>query len=148
MARAEPSCYWWSTSGHSRDKLVWVQVAGAEWAATKGFSSGLILLDLQKAFEHVIHFELLAAAQRSGFPLRQLKLLLELYRSPRVLSLNDAISKPLHATQTVLPGCQFATVLLQLVLMLPADRVREFVLWHRRRRFWPSEDPWIARCRG
>eukprot|EP00959_Pyramimonas_sp_CCMP1952_P375591 7866304-Pyramimonas_sp.AAC.1 len=106
---ANPRPYWWSTSGRSSDKLVWIQAAGAEWAATKGFSSGLVLLDLQKAFEHVSHAELLSAAQRTNFPIRQLKLLVELYRSPRVLSLNDAVSQPLVANQAVLPGCHFAT---------------------------------------
>eukprot|EP00959_Pyramimonas_sp_CCMP1952_P020761 437833-Pyramimonas_sp.AAC.1 len=50
--QANPRPYWWSAKGRSSDKLVWVQTAGAEWASERQLASGLILLDLQKAFEH------------------------------------------------------------------------------------------------
>ena len=66
--RDHPRPYWWSNAGRSSSKLVWVQAACSELAASRGFSSGLILLDRQQVFEHVRHDEPVHAARQSGFP--------------------------------------------------------------------------------
>eukprot|EP00959_Pyramimonas_sp_CCMP1952_P461826 9482234-Pyramimonas_sp.AAC.2 len=87
----------------------------AEWGLARGFSSALLFLDLDKAFEHIRHDVWLQAAVRTGSPVRHLKLLVELYRCPHVSSLNDAVPNPVCTLQAVPPGCHSATSMLQLV---------------------------------
>eukprot|EP00959_Pyramimonas_sp_CCMP1952_P342762 7180722-Pyramimonas_sp.AAC.1 len=84
----------------------------AEWATAKGEADGdpaswcalAVLLDLLKAYEQIRHHWLVEAAIDSGYPLWQLKLSLELYRAPRILSLGGASSDPILSEQSVLPG--------------------------------------------
>eukprot|EP00959_Pyramimonas_sp_CCMP1952_P116685 2438908-Pyramimonas_sp.AAC.1 len=57
----------------------------------------------------------------TGYPLWQLKLSLELYRAPRVLSLGRALSGTIHSDQSVIPGDGFATTMLKLLLIKPLD---------------------------
>ena len=78
-----------------------------------------VLLDLLKAIEQVRHHWLLKAAQDTGFPLWQLKLQLDLYCAPRVLSMGCATSDVIMARQSVLPGDGFATCFLKLMLIVP-----------------------------
>eukprot|EP00974_Lingulodinium_polyedra_P133705 11226660-Lingulodinium_polyedra.AAC.1 len=84
----------------------------------------MLLLDLKKAFEQVSHLGLLAAAQATGFPLWQLKLLIDLYRMARVLDLGGVCSEEVYTWQAILPGCGFATMLLQMMLIRPMDELR------------------------
>ncbi|CAK0802136.1 unnamed protein product, partial [Prorocentrum cordatum] len=70
----------------------------------------------------VPHARLLAAAIATNFPLRQLKLLIQLYRAPRILDLDGRASEFIHTLQAVIPGCHFATLMLQLVLLPAAKR--------------------------
>eukprot|EP00959_Pyramimonas_sp_CCMP1952_P289221 6048920-Pyramimonas_sp.AAC.1 len=52
-------------------------------------------------------------------------LLVALHRQPRVLDLGNVVSETLRSEQSVLPGCVFATMMLQLVLLQPLDEARK-----------------------
>eukprot|EP00959_Pyramimonas_sp_CCMP1952_P118013 2467518-Pyramimonas_sp.AAC.1 len=64
----------------------WERVAEREWATAKGgqrrdqeaWVSVLVMLDLLKAHEQVRHHRLVEAADRTGFPLWQSKLQIDL----------------------------------------------------------------------
>eukprot|EP00959_Pyramimonas_sp_CCMP1952_P468406 9493209-Pyramimonas_sp.AAC.1 len=77
----------------------------------------------RKAFEQITHHRLLQAAMATQFPLRQLKLLITLYRAPRILDLDGRASQVIHSLQSVIPGCHFATLMVQLALLQPLDAV-------------------------
>eukprot|EP00959_Pyramimonas_sp_CCMP1952_P128262 2682039-Pyramimonas_sp.AAC.1 len=56
--------------------------------------------------------------------MRQLRLLVGLYRLPRVLEYSGVSSQPVVTQLAVLAGCQFATLCLQMVLLCPLDTVQ------------------------
>eukprot|EP00959_Pyramimonas_sp_CCMP1952_P038059 796382-Pyramimonas_sp.AAC.1 len=98
---------------------VYIQAVWAEYYQAKGLSSATLLLDLKKAFELVKNHHVLAAAKATIFPRWQLKLLVLVYSSPRLLDLQGIVSNFVAAETTIIPGCGFATVLLQLILLRP-----------------------------
>ena len=79
----------------SCNRAVWQQPLWSEWAAVQGEmnrapgarASASLFLDLVKAVEMIRHDRLLDAAVHYGFPHWQLKLCIELYRTPRHLTL-------------------------------------------------------------
>eukprot|EP00959_Pyramimonas_sp_CCMP1952_P447310 9365745-Pyramimonas_sp.AAC.1 len=73
-----------------------------------------LLLDLRKAFALVQRHHLSAAAAAAAFPMWQVYLLVQTYRSPRVLDVGGEVGDPLQVDQTNIPGCTLATCMLQL----------------------------------
>ena len=61
---------------------------------------------------------------RTHFPVRQLKLLLQLYRAARHVELDGVAGEVLRAQRGIIPGRAFATTLLQLLLVGPLREVR------------------------
>ena len=56
--------------------------------------------------------------------MRQLKLLLPLYEAARHVELDGVAGEALQAPRSIIPGCAFATTLLQLLLVGPLQEVR------------------------
>ena len=81
-------------------------------------------LDPPKAFDHVAYHKLIDAAVLTHFPVKQLKLLLQLCRAARQVELGGAAGEVLRAQRGIIPGCAFATTFLQLLLVGPLREVR------------------------
>ena len=74
--------------------------------------------DPLKAFDHVACQNLTDAAERTGFPPRQLRLLVQPCQGSRPVEL-EGVDEQLRAQRGIIPGCAFATTLLQLLLLRP-----------------------------
>eukprot|EP00959_Pyramimonas_sp_CCMP1952_P344796 7221060-Pyramimonas_sp.AAC.1 len=85
------------------------------------WASASILLGLWKAFEQILHSQLLKACQAHNFPLWLAKLQINLYRMPRAVCLEGCCSDELEVMQTVLAGDAFATTLMKVMLLAPLD---------------------------
>ena len=109
----------WATQARGVERCVWEQAAWSEWATADGHVVATILHDLLKAIDHVAYQKLTDAAVRTRFPMRQLKLLLPLYQAARHVELDGVAGEALQAQHGVIPGCAFATTLLQLLLVGP-----------------------------
>ena len=107
---------WEATQARGVERCVWEQAAWSEWATADGHAVATILRDLLKAFDHVAYRKLIDAAGRTRFPMRQLKLLLPLYQAARHVELDGVAGEALQAQRGIIPGCAFATTLLQLLL--------------------------------
>ena len=116
--------FFWATRARGVERCVWEQAAWSEWATADGHAVATILYDLLKAFDHVAYQKLIDAAVRTRFPMRQLKLLLQLYRAPRYVELDGVTDSELRAQRGIIPGCAFETTLLQLLLVGPLRDVR------------------------
>ena len=116
--------FFWATHARGVERCVWEQAAWSEWSSAGGHAVATILYDLLKAFDHVAYQKLIDAAVRTRFPMRQLKLLLQVYRAPRHVELDGVAGKELRVQRGIIPGCAFATTLLQLLLVGPLREVR------------------------
>ena len=57
------------------------------------------------------------------FPFKQVKLLLQIYQAPRHVELEGVVCDALKALRGIIPGCDFATTLLQLLVVGPLREV-------------------------
>ena len=71
--------------------------SGVHGSAADGHAVATILCDLLKAFDHVAHQKLIDAAVRTRFPVRQLKLLLQLYQALWRVELEGVVCDALKA---------------------------------------------------
>ena len=114
-----------ATQVHDVERCVWEeQAAWSGWATADGHAAATILCDLLKAFDHVAYQKLIDAAVRTRFPVRQLKLLLQLYQAARHVELDGVAGEALQAQRRIIPVCASATTLLQLLLVGPLREVR------------------------
>ena len=72
-----------------------------------------ILCDLLKAFDQAVE-KLIDAAVRTRFPVRHLKVLLQLYQAARHVELDGVTCEELQAQRGITPERALATTLLQL----------------------------------
>ena len=121
--------------GKGSERLAGVHAASSERVVSQHLRAGTVLLDLRRAFKRIRHGVLLDAARKSGFPLRQLRLLIAAHRSPRALEYAGVSSVPTETQQAVLAGCQFATLCLQMVLLCPLDVAQAAFVPARARRY-------------
>eukprot|EP00959_Pyramimonas_sp_CCMP1952_P373700 7826183-Pyramimonas_sp.AAC.1 len=97
----------------SCERGVWEQAFTAEHARITNTCAGTGLLDLSKAYERVLHGHLIDAAQMTKFPLDIPRVLLRVFRCPRLLVVGQVASAPVMTEQTIVAGCTFATALLK-----------------------------------
>ena len=109
----------WATQARGVDRCVWEQAGRSEWATADGHAVATILYCLLKAFDHVAYHKLIDGAVRTNFPVGQLNLLLQLHRAARHVELDGVAGEVLRAQRGIIPGCAFATTLLQLLLVGP-----------------------------
>ena len=74
-----------------------------------------------KGFEKVGHHKMVAAAVSHGRPMRAFKLAIDVYRSPRHIQWNGALSRGVVTGIGVVAGCAQAMHLLRLLLIDPLD---------------------------
>ena len=89
-------CFFWATHVRGVERGVWEQAAWSEWVAD-GHAAAAILNDLLKAFDHVAYQKLVAAAVARRFPLRHLRLMIQLYQAARHVELHGVAGERLHA---------------------------------------------------
>ena len=78
--------------------------AWSQWTTADGHAVATILYDLLGAFGHVAYHKLIDAAVRTHFPVRQLKLLLQLYRAARYVELDGVAGEALRAQRGIILG--------------------------------------------
>eukprot|EP00959_Pyramimonas_sp_CCMP1952_P343317 7191304-Pyramimonas_sp.AAC.2 len=79
------------------------------------------MTDLWKAFEQILHGNLLQACTEHGFPLWLAKLQVSLYRLPRGVCLEACCSGELSVLQTVLAGDAFAAAYVKVMPPAPLE---------------------------
>ena len=116
--------YNWMAKGRGARRAVWVQSVMEEAAKQRGIASGSVLIDLIKAFDHLLLSEVWKAGLEHGFPMNLLALSLEWSTFKRRLVYRGACSQ--EAVQTfsaVLPGLEHSTDFMLLALMGPLDEL-------------------------
>ena len=96
--------FFWATQARGVERCVWEQAAWSKWATADGHAVATILYDLLKAFDHVAYHKLIDAAVRTHFPVRQLKLLLQLYQAARHVELDGEAGEVLRAQRGIIQG--------------------------------------------
>ena len=116
--------YNWMTKGRGARRAVWVQSVMEEAAKQRGLASGSVLIDLIKAFDHLLLAEVWKAAMQHNFPTNLLMLSLECSSFERRLVYRGAYSETTVSTHAaVLPGLEHSTDFMLLALMGPIDRL-------------------------
>ncbi len=72
------------------------------------------MLDLSKAYEHLRFDRLRTQGETRGFPFRLLRFLLQLYGTPRIITLDNIAALPCTALRAVVAGCAFADLMMRL----------------------------------
>ena len=83
-----------------------------------------MISDLEKGFEKVVHSNIAEAAGRYRFPVRILKLALDMYRAARRIKCGDALCQAAFTEQGVLAGCPIAMGALCLAILDPMVKFR------------------------
>ena len=116
-AGANERRYFYGQAGKSVDACVWTQAATAECASQIKKTSASILLDLSKTCEH-LHFDRLRTqGEKHGFPLKLLRLLLQLYGMLRIITLDTITALPCTVLRAVVAGCVFADLMMRQYLL-------------------------------
>ena len=79
-------------------------------------------MDLKRFYENISHAELFSAAKAANFPLPLIRALCCLYRAPRRVSWQGAISRLIYPNGTTVAGCSCATSLARLLLLATLRR--------------------------
>ena len=111
--------FFWATHARGVERCGWEQAAWSEWATADGHAVATILYDLLKAFDHVAYQKLVDAAVRTRFPDSSSLLPAVVTGRPRYVELDGVSGSELRAQRGIIPGCAFATTLLQLLLVGP-----------------------------
>ena len=81
-----------------------------------------ILVDLSSFYEHFDNKELLARADRLGFPSQLTRLALRGYTAPRFIAQQGRLTKPLRAKRGVVAGCGLATTWVKIYCIEAFDK--------------------------
>ena len=110
--------------GRGARRAVWVQSVMEEAARQRGLASGSVLIDLIKAFDHLLLAEIWKAGVTHKFPMNLLVLSLECSTFSRRLVYRAACStESVQTYAAVLPGLEHSTDFMLLALMGPLDRL-------------------------
>jgi hypothetical protein len=115
--------YDFSRKGKASAEAVWIQALGDEDAEASGEASATLLMDLTKAFESVPLHEVWRRGVLLKFPLKILRLGLELCSAPRHLTYGGAVmAKGVASLSAILAGLTFATDYMFIALAPEIDR--------------------------
>eukprot|EP00973_Karenia_brevis_P085485 11862009-Karenia_brevis.AAC.1 len=109
--------YFWAGRGRPAADSAHQQALKAEIARAKDLASASTLLDMVKCYERIQHHVVAAAAKRTGFNLRIIRLCLAVYAGPRLLSVDGAVTELFRIGTSIVAGCSFATTILRVVLI-------------------------------
>ena len=109
--------YFFGEAGKSCEVCVWQQSLQAEYADLRGQVTASALLDLSKAYEHILFDRLWAKGIAAGFPLDVLRLLLFCYGMPRRIQLAGVATVVCEPRRAVAAGCSFADLMMRLYLL-------------------------------
>ncbi len=115
----------WAAPGRSAEKAVWDVSLRDEAAMARGMCSAATLVDLVKAFEHIPLEALWARGREHGFPLKVLRLVLELCSAVRRLVFRGAVSQPTSTLTAVIAGLVAAIDCMHLVVVNVLDGLRK-----------------------
>ena len=116
--------YWATGKGRGAHDAVWKQAVKMEVkGAGKGYVATL-LWDAESFFERISHQKMAARARRTGFPTQITRVAGNMYRSPRLVSLNGFVGRELLPRKGVVAGCGMAMTLIKVYCFEPFD---EFV---------------------
>ena len=106
--------------GRSIQQAVWSRYATAQWARTRGLALSAMLFDVRKAFDHVRWSHLITMAERFGYPLDVLRLVLRLYSTERPIIVFGFLAYSVRPNRSIVAGCTLADSLM-LLLMKAVD---------------------------
>ena len=116
--------YDWAMSGRSAQDAVWQQMLHDE-GKPLGQVSATVVLDMEKAFEHVSAYILWAWHQGVMFPMQLLHMMIEIYSWERVVVVGDAAATRRASTFTAIAaGSVFATRALKIITYTVVDQIR------------------------
>ena len=114
--------YNWMAKGRGARRAVWVQSVMEEAARQRGVSSGAVLIDLIKAFGHLMLGEVWRAGVEQGLVLLRLSLECSTFRR-RLVYRGACSHEAVETYGAVLPGLEHSTDFMLLALMGPLDKL-------------------------
>jgi hypothetical protein len=117
----------WGAAGRSCDTAGWHHNLYTGYAATQGWESATLFLDIKKFYDHIDLETLCVEALRQGFPLWLMAPLVQLYTFPRSLQYEGIASILVHATRSIVAGCSCATTMARVLLVAALRRVQQAV---------------------
>ncbi len=118
---ANDRTYNWATRGKSSESAVWRTTVIDEAARSRGWASGATFLDLAKAFEHIPLQRIWERGLQMKYPLRVLRMVLQVCAFPRRLIYNGALSSSTSTLSAVIAGLTFSTDCLYLIMIEVID---------------------------
>ena len=95
--------------GRSCTEAIWRQSVKAEAGSNTQKFVCLLLWDLRKCFEYVVHFKLIGRSEICQYPMWLLRLSLAQARWPRLLSVHAITANPVWPDGGIVPGGAFST---------------------------------------
>ena len=116
--------YWATGKGRGAHDAVWKQAVKMEVRGAGGGYAATLLWDAESFFERISHWKTAARARRTGFPMQITRVAGNMYRSPRLVSLNGFVGRELLPRKGVVAGLRDGDDTHQSLLPEPFD---EFV---------------------
>ncbi len=93
-----------------------------EAAHGRGEASATTMADIEQFYEQISFTELISGAAAFGLPPAVTSLVMHQYAGPRRLRVGQAHSQAVYPTRSVIPGCTWATVLIRMMVIGPAEK--------------------------
>ena len=99
--------------GKSPTEAIWRQSVRSEAGALQHWYVAILLWDLKKCFEFVVHRRLVSRAHWCGYPMQVLRVSVAQARWPRLLTMRTLVGVPLWADNGLVAGGAFSTLALK-----------------------------------
>ncbi len=103
------------------------QAWGAEAAWAKGETAATTIIDFKTFYEFINAAELADGSKQFGLPSAITSLLAHLYTGPRRIRVDGVVSARSYPRRSVLAGCTWATLIVRLIMIQPAERLLEAI---------------------
>ena len=130
FSEASDRKFFFGVANRSIEQGVWTSGASAEMARAQGKDGGTAFADISKAYENISFQDLQEKAIDANFNVIILRFLIGLYRQGRVILHGEVASSICFPANGVIAGCNFADMMMRIVLLPILDRIVEN--WPRR----------------
>ncbi len=103
------------------------QAWGAEAAWAKGETAATTIIDFKSFYEFIDVAELADGSKQYGMPSAITSLIAHLYTGPRRIRVDGVVSARSFPKRSVLAGCTWATLIVRLIMIKPAERLLEAI---------------------
>ncbi len=84
-------------------------------------------VDFQAFYEHITLSEVAVGCRRYGLPVEIVTLAAHMYTGPRRIRVQQAVSRPTYPTQSIIAGCTWATLLVRVIIIPPAEELLKII---------------------